>query len=347
MSRTEKSANGMMRRAIMAAPGEIEFEELEIPEPGSDQALIKVHSCALCTWEQRMYTGDEPIYPMAGGHEVSGIVEKVGERVFNVQPGDHVTLSGLYRCHQCESCLRGYENICENMYKVRNPPGGLGEYVLRYGADCFKIADDVPFEHASLSEPLACVLRSVKQSKLQGGERVVIVGAGLMGLLHLVLAKNLGAVVFVSEPDESRQQKALEMGADLAFNPLEEDYVEKVKALTNGRGADVTYVCVAHPSTVEPAVAASANAGRVLLYSSFFPKGQKIEVDPNIFHKKEVVLTGTMSQTRGEFLEAAQLISNRTVDLEPLISATYPLDQVKEAFDEALKINTYRVVVQP
>lgn len=346
------NSNEIMRRSVIEGPEQVGFAELPIPEPAPNQVLVKVHSCAICTWEQRMYTGAEPMYPMAGGHEVSGTVVKFGDRVFGLEPGDHVTVAGLNRCGQCESCLRGYDNICENMWKMRGAdpipgPGGLGEYVLRLGEDCFKINKDVPLEYASLSEPVACVLRSIKRARIQPGERVVIVGAGLMGMLHLVLAKARGAVVLVSEPNEFRQKKALEMGADGVFDPVAEDYFEAVTSFAGGGGANVTFICVAHHSTVEPAVVASANNGRVLLYSSFHPKEKKIEVDPNIFHKKEVTLTGTMSQTRQDFYEASQLISNGDLDLEPLISSRFSLDDLEDAFKAALSIDTYRVIVNP
>ena len=341
-----------MRRAIMTGPGQIGFVDIPVPTPGPDEVLIKVHACAICTWEQRMYTGEEKYYPIAGGHEVSGVVEDKGDLVFGLEPGDHVSVAGLKRCYQCESCRRGYNNICENMYKMRdaqNPPGpgGFGDYVLRSGVDCYKIARDVPYEHAALTEPLACVTRSVQRAQLQPGERVVIVGAGIMGMLHLLLAKSYNAVVIVSEPNEQRRRKALELGAHHAFNPLEQDYVETVKALGGGQGANVTFICVAHHATVEPAVVASAQNGRVLCYTSFHPKGQKIQVDPDIFHKNEVTLTGTMSQTREDFYTAAELISNKLIDLEPLISATFPLDDIENAIKAALNVDTYRVLVAP
>lgn len=353
---SEKEANnptnGVMRQMVFKGPRDLEIQEIPIPEPNRDQVLVKVHSCALCTWEQRLYTGEDPHYPLAAGHEVSGEVIKVGERVFSVKPGDHVTVSGLVRCEQCESCRRGRNNICENMYKVRDAqptpgPAGLGQYVLRLGADCYKVPDSVPFEHAALTEPLSCVLRSIKHAELAPREKVIIIGAGIMGMLHLLMAKRQGAEVYMSEPDESRRKKAMEIGADGAFNPLEEDYVEKVKEITGGRGADATFVCVARGATIEPAVDASAPGGRVMLYSSFFPKGEKIQVDPNIFHKTEVVLTGTMSQSRQDFFEAAEIVANQELNLEPLISARFPLDDVESAFEAALKVDTYRVIVNP
>ncbi len=344
-------SNGhLMTRAILTAPRQFKLQEMPIPVPADDQVLVKVHSCALCTFEQRIYSGEEPIYPMAGGHEVSGTVVDKGRLVFGLAPGDHVTLSGLVRCGQCDSCRRGYDNICENMYAVRDPqggPGGLGEYVLRLGADCFKVPPEVSLEHAALAEPLACVLRSVKRANLQSGEKVVIVGAGIMGLLHLQLARRANAVVFVSEPDEKRREKAIALGADHVFNPLEQDYVKTVKDLTGGRGSEVAFLCVANTAIIEPAIVASANDGRVLYYSSFFPKGKKIEVDPNIFHKKEVALSGTMSQTRQDYFEATELIARQCLDFRPLISATYPLKDLETAIQMALTPGSYRVIVQP
>jgi len=343
------ATKGTMERALLVAPQQIKFEQIPIPTPAPNQVLIKVHSCALCTWEQRTYSGAESFYPLAGGHEVSGVVVEKGSSVFGLELGDHVTLSGLYRCGQCDSCRRGYDNVCENGTKMRDPnsPGGLGQYVLRLGSDCFKVSKEIPLEHAALSEPLACVLRSVKRANLRAGERVVIVGAGIMGMLHLMLAKKAGTTVIISEPDEKRRQKAMELGADLVFNPLEKDYVQTVQALTQGNGANVTFICVAFASTIEPAVSATANDGRVLCYSSFFPKGQKIQLDPNLFHKKEIVLTGTMSQRQEDFLEAAAIISNRVIDLKPLISAVYPLNELEQAFKLAIDATSYRVLVQP
>ncbi|MBI3734408.1 MAG: alcohol dehydrogenase catalytic domain-containing protein, partial [Chloroflexi bacterium] len=116
----------MMHRAVLVAPRQITFEDVHIPTPAADQALIKVDSCALCTWEQRLYTGEEQAYPIVGGHEVSGVVAAKGRHVFGLEVGEHVALAGLNRCGQCESCRRGYDNICENASKIRDadPPGG-------------------------------------------------------------------------------------------------------------------------------------------------------------------------------------------------------------------------------
>jgi len=347
-------ATGHMRRVVLLGPRQLAFQDVPIPTPGPGQVLVNIRACALCTWEQRTYTGEEKFVPLLGGHEMSGLVAAVGKNVFlDVKQGDQVSIAGLNRCGQCESCRRGYDNICDNARKMnKNPgdiygPGGLGQYVTANAEDIFVFRPAVPFEYAALTEPLACVLHSVKRAAIQQAEKVVIIGGGIMGLLHLQLVKDFHGVIIVSEPVEGRRKKALELGATHVVDPLNEDYVTRIKDLTGGRGADVTFVCVSQAPVIEPAINASAKNGRVLLYSSIHPRGTKFEVDPNIFHNNEVTLTGTMSQTRQDFFESAELIGKGLIDLKPLISASYPLSEVRDAFEAALRLDTYRVLVNP
>ncbi|HLF28901.1 MAG TPA: zinc-binding dehydrogenase [Anaerolineae bacterium] len=347
-------AAGQMRRVVLTGPRQLVFQDVPIPLPGPGQVLVNIRACALCTWEQRTYTGEEKFVPLLGGHEMSGIVSATGKDVLlDVKEGDQVSIAGLNRCGQCESCRRGYNNICDNARKMnKHPgdiygPGGLGQYVIAHAEDVFVFRPAVPFEYAALTEPLACVLRSVKRAAIQQAEKVVIIGGGIMGLLHLQLVKDYHGIVIVSEPNAGRRAKALELGATFTLDPLSEDYVTRIKELTHGRGADVTYVCVAQAPVIEPAINATAKNGRVLLYSSIHPRGTKFEVDPNLFHNNEVTLTGTMSQTRQDFFESAELIGKGLIDLKPLISAMYPLGDVQQAFEAALQLDTYRVIVNP
>ncbi len=347
-------AAGHMRRVVLLGPRQLAFQDVPIPAPGPGEVLVNIRACALCTWEQRTYTGEETSVPLLGGHEMSGVVAAVGPDVLlDVKEGDQASIAGLNRCGQCESCRRGYDNICDNARNMRKSldgiygPGGLGQYLVANARDVFVFRPAVPFEHAALTEPLACVLRSVKRAAIQQAEKVVIIGGGIMGLLHLQLVKDYHGVVIVSEPNAQRRAKAMSLGATHTLDPLAEDYVERVKALTNGRGADVTFICVSQAPVIEPAINASAKNGRVLMYSSIHPRGRKFEVDPNIFHNNEVTLSGTMSQTRQDFFESAELIGKGLIDLKPLISATYPLSSVQQAFEAALRLDTYRVIVNP
>ena len=341
------------RRAIFVAPRTIRFDELPIPEPGPDQALVRVQACALCTWEQRSYTGEEPYYPLASGHEVSGELVKLGSNVFaRVEVGDRVVASMLTRCGYCDSCRRGMDNICDNNRTASGGgdvvgPAGLAEYVLLENYQLYPASNDVSFEELSLAEPLACVIRSVNKSGVGCSDEVVVAGAGTMGILHVMLLKQAGATVYVSEPNPERAAFARKMGADAIIEPTNDSLPEKVKELTGGRGADAILCAVSEGAVVEQAVEAVAKGGRVHVYASIHPRGTKISVDPNLFHSKEIVLTGTMSQDKQDMRKAVDMIAKGAIDLRPLISRIYPFMELETALQAACKPDTYRVIVKP
>jgi len=340
-------------RSILTGVKEIEFEEVPIPEPGPTQALVKVHACALCTWEQRVYAGIEKgFYPLLGGHEVSGVLVKAGEQVLTTaKPGDRVVAAMLTRCGQCISCRRGLDNICDNAWANRPKhgpagPGGLSEYVLIEDYQLYPVDNgDVPFEELCLAEPLACVLRSVKKARVEPADNVIIIGAGIMGLLHLTLVQRLGARVIVSEPNPTRAAKARSLGAVATIDPASEDFVRRAKELTGGRGPDVIFCAIGIPAAIEQAVSAVGKGGRVMVYARVHPRDSMITIDPNLFHGREITLTGTMSQDHEDFLQAVGLLSNCIVDMKPLVSAVYPFSQLKEALEAAISPETYRVIV--
>jgi len=339
------------KRAVFVGPKQIRFDDVPIPEPGSRQALVQVKACALCTWEQREYSGEEQFYPLAGGHEVSGKLVKLGDQVYtDAQIGDRVMASPLTRCGYCEACRRGLDNICDNNRKpFRNTdvpgPAGLAEYILLEDYQLYKANNETSFEEISLTEPLACVVRSVRKAQVERADNVVVVGAGIMGLFHLILARQIGARVIVSEINAERAAFAREMGADAVIDSTQDPFADQVKALTNGRGADVIFCAVSVASAVEQAVDAAAKGGRIHIYASIHPRGTKISIDPNPFHSKEIVLTGTMSQDKEDVLQTVRMISSGSVDLKPFISLVLPFEKLEEGLQAALRPDTYRVIV--
>ncbi len=341
------------RRAVFVGPETIRFDDVPIPEPGPSQALVRVRACALCTWEQRSYTGEEPFYPLSSGHEVSGELVRVGNQISTAaQVGDRVVASMLTRCGYCDSCRRGMDNLCDNnrnAFQDADVPGpaGLAEYLLLEDYQLYPASNEVSFEELCLAEPLACVIRSVTRSAAAYADQVVVVGAGIMGILHLMLLKQAGATVFISEPDAGRAAFALEMGADAIIDPMDGCFPERVRAFTGGRGADAILCAMSIGSVIEQAIEAVAKGGRVHVYASIHPRGTKISVDPNLFHSREIILTGTMSQDLQDMRKAVEMISRRRIDLRPLISRTYPLAELEDALKAAIQSDTYRVIVLP
>jgi L-iditol 2-dehydrogenase len=211
----------------------------------------------------------------------------------------------------------------------------------------YPASSGVSFAELCLAEPLACVIHSVRKARVEQADIVVVQGAGIMGVLHLMLLKRIGSRVIVSEPDAARAAFAREMGVDAVIDPANGSFTDEVKALTGGRGADVIFCAMSVAAAVERAVEAVGKGGRVHVYASIHPRGVKISVDPNLFHRKEIVLTGTMSQGKDDVRQAVRMISDALIDLKPLISRVFPFDELEEALQAALRPDTYRVIVTP
>ncbi len=345
-----------MRVGVFTGQGKVEVQEVEKPRPGKGQVLVKIGACALCTFEQRMFRGIVHIpFPYVGGHEVSGIIEELGERVDvnRWKPGQKVSLRLLENCGECYYCRTKREDLCENIgRKVENGLpfagiGGLSEYLLVEPRKLFKVADDLPFEVAALTEPLACVVHSVEKANIEFSNDVVVIGAGIMGLFHLILSKNRGARVTVSEVNDERRKLAESFGADYTINPSQVDPVKRIKDLTEGRGADVVFDTVPIIELAQQATQMIGKAGRLVFYTSFSQDPDKtINVSPDWVHHSQVTITGSVNPAVSDFFESSRLLSFRIVRPEPLISQVVPLDRIQEAFEMAINPKNYRVVVR-
>jgi L-iditol 2-dehydrogenase len=241
-------------------------------------------------------------------------------------------------------------NICDNFLKPFHSsdvagPEGLAEYILLEDYQIYRASDETSYQELSLSEPLACVIRSVRKSGVERGDNAVVVGAGVMGMLHLTLLNQLGVRVIVSEVDSARLDFAKKLGADAVIDPTERPFVDQVKELTSGRGADVVYCAVSIASVIAEAIEAVAKGGRVHVYASIHPRGTMISIDPNPFHSKEITLTGTVSHDKEDVLRAVRMVSEGQVDLKPFISLVLPFEDLEEGLQAAMRPDTYRVIV--
>lgn len=225
-------------------------------------------------------------------------------------------------------------------------PGGLAEYMMVNAEDVYKMADDIDLAHASLSEPVACCVHSIENGKIELGDDVVVIGIGIMGALHIQLAKLKGARVIACELDEKRLEIAKKMGADILVNSGETDPVQAVKDLTDGRGADAVFCTVPVAELAKQAVDMTGKLGRTVFYTSFHPD-KPIEISPNKVHSSEQIITGTVNPQKKDFLIATRLLSFNLIDVSELISDRVPLAEIDRAFEEAVLPDTYRIVVKP
>jgi L-iditol 2-dehydrogenase len=338
-----------MRAGVLVAPKALELRDFIVPRPGPGQVLVRVRATALCTWEQRTYQGIQDIKtPFVGGHETSGVVAAVGEGVALLHEGDRVTL-GPVACDECYYCRRGFASRCEShlgRFSLDGAwgPWGLAEYKLVPARAAFRIPPELSFEEASLAEPISCVVHSVRALQPELGDDVVVIGAGPMGLLNLLVLKRRGARVVVCELDANRRRKAMELGADVVLDGV--DSVERVRELTEGRGADAVVAAVGSPQVDELAFEMVGKTGKVVLFASAHPSGP-LPVDHNVIHKNEVDVLGVESKSVQDFAIAVRLLSTRLIDVRPLIDTCVPLNELEAAFELAIRPDTYRVVVTP
>jgi L-iditol 2-dehydrogenase len=231
-------------------------------------------------------------------------------------------------CGRCHYCRKGVFNYCTNLSTIR---GGFCEYGIAPATNVRRIADEVSYEEACFSEPLACCINGSTATQIELGDDVVIVGCGPIGLTHLQLAARQGGRIIVTDPLVHRLEIAQQFGAHTLVMPSAGDPVEQVKALTDGRGADVVIIAVGHPRAIEQGIQMAGINGRVNIFAGSYPP-PTLAMDPNLIHYKQIVLTGSHDFTPHDFTTALKLIQYRIVRVREMISDTFLLDQIDAAF---------------
>jgi len=338
---------------VMNGPGAVELREVEIPRPGVNEVLIGIRATAICTWEQRSYSGQQANkFPFIGGHEIAGEIVEIGAGVSQeFAVGDHVTI-GSSACGQCHWCRTGRDRMCAQHYAGQARygdawgPGGFAEYKVHPASGTYRIDPEISFEHASLAEPLSCALHAVRQIHVGVSDDAVVIGAGVMGLMNVIALKKHGARVIVSEIDADRLAKARELGADVTIDAGTEDSVARVRELTGGRGAEYVITAIGSGKANDQALAMLSDRGRLVLFASAHPV-TPLSLDPNEVHNRETGVVGSLSSEQRDFHVANRLIGLRQVDVAPLIERTYPLTELAAALDASIQPGTYRMIITP
>jgi len=338
-----------MKAAVITAVNKVEVVDVPVPVIGPRDVLLKIKSAGLCTWEQRIYTGQAKAdYPFLGGHENAGEIAAVGELVTNVKVGDRVTM-GSSSCGSCRSCLRGEDKGCPEHFLNFSlkgghyGPGGFAEYKVHRSDGVFPVGD-APWDEAALAEPLSCAIHAARLLDARLGDTAVIFGAGTMGLMNLITLKKSGLRVAVVDVNESRLAKARELGADLTF-VSEEKIRERIKTAFLG-GVDHAITAYGSDAVNQDALDVLNNRGKICLFASAHPV-TPFAIDPNVMHNKETSAVGVVSADRQDHALATEMIAYRQIDLAPLIDQGFPIADAAEAFHRATSAPSYRVILNP
>ena len=349
---------GSMLAAVYHGPNDIRVEEIPLPEIGADEILLKVLNANICGTDLRILHGGHRMYPegtiRVPGHEVVGEIFMVGENITKYKPGDRVFIAPNMGEDDSRETISGNNNLDPNFKAFGiNLDGAFAEYMripaeaIRQGNVMAVNKDEDPAV-AALIEPLACVLRGQNAVNLQSEDIVVVMGAGPIGILHMLLAKARGASkVIVSEPVEERREQALTLGADQVVDPTSGDLLKTVMEASENRGADVVIVAAPSKPAQESALEIAGTGGRINFFGGLPKDDPYIRFDSNTVHYKELIVTGTTACSTLDCLKAAELVNASVLDLKPLITSRYSLSKVADAFKAAADGTNLRVSIEP
>ena len=327
-----------MKAAMLYGVKDLRLEDIPVSTVGAGEVLVKVKAATTCGTDlkifQRGYVEKVIKLPTIFGHEWAGEVVEVGEGLEWPENGMRVRAGNSAPCLHCKMCQKSKYNLCENMIWLW---GAYAEYVKVPArmvlVNIQEIPNHVSFEEAAITEPLACVLHGVEEARVKLGDIVAIIGAGPIGLLHLLTVKKMGAEkVIVIDLVEERLNFAEKLGADETVNTGKVDAVERVRQLTGGYGADIVIEAIGLPSTWEQALKLVRKGGIVLEFGGC-PPGTEIKIDTEMLHYGELTVLGTFHTTPLHFRKALNLIASRTIDVRPLVTRKMSLENIKEAFE--------------
>jgi L-iditol 2-dehydrogenase len=340
-----------MKVAMFYGPGDVRLEEKDIPEIEDTEVLVRIRAALTCGTDLKTYRRGHTLLPPPSpfGHEYAGDVVAVGQEVETVTEGMRVVAANSAPCGHCFYCKRGRESLCENLFFVW---GAFAEYIVVperiVKKNLLIVPDHVTYEEAALTEPLACVIHGVEESGICMGDTVVINGAGPIGLFFTALVKQKGARVIQTDLVDERLSVAETLGADHTINAEEgeEATIQKVKALTEGRGADIAIEAVGYPKIWETTIKMTRKGGTATLFGGC-EKNTTITVDTSLLHYNEITMKGVFHHTPHYIRTALNLISWGTLDTSIFITEKMPLARIDEALQRVLAQKGVKIALIP
>jgi len=348
-----------MKAAVLSGEERFEVREVDRPLCGFGEVLVRVKACAVCGTDLRIFRGQKRIDVPITGHEISGVVEEVRGGVSDVSVGDKVVVETVVGCGECDACRRGEENRCMRKYKAVGYQfnGGFAQFLLvprsavKQGC-VIKVPDHLSFDEATIVEPFSCVINgwdSFKQR--EAGFTTVVIGAGIIGMLHAEYAKQKGAKVILVNRTAPRLDLARKIGlpADEFVDQSKCNVVDRVKELTHGLGADVI-ICAASSKDVQKEALELAAVGADISYFAGIGADEPYAaINTNLIHYNELHVHGANASNRKQYLEAIDLIASGKLNVKKFITHRFPLERISEAVPalEDRSQNVVKVIIDP
>jgi L-iditol 2-dehydrogenase len=357
-SNSRQAIPGVMQAAVYREVNDVRMETVPVPQIGAGELLVRVHTCGVCGTDLKKIATGSHSAPRIFGHETAGIIVAVGEGVTSHKLGDRVMVFHHIPCRECYYCQHKVFAQCPTYKKVgvtagyEPSGGGFAEYVrvmdwIVQRGGVVRIPDGVSFEQASFIEPVNTCLKGIETLALKRGETVLVIGQGPIGIILGTLAKRAGADVITSDLFPQRLTIAEQFGLTNSLDASSVNTVERVKAMTDGRGADAVILAVAGNGLIRSAMDATRPGGRVLLFAQ--TQRSEAVIDPSAVCVDEKSLLGSYSASVDLQAESANFVLNREMDLEALYSHRFPLSQAVDALELAAhpQPETMKIAIQP
>ena len=343
-----------MKALLLSQYNQLQVQELPKPAPAADELLLQIAACGICGSDVHGYDGStgRRIPPIVMGHEAAGTVTEVGCEVAGFKAGDRVTFDSTVYCGTCHYCRKGEINLCDNRQVLGvscgeyRRAGAFAEYLTVPARIAYHLPDNFAFAEAAMLEAVSVALHGVAVSEPKGGETVLIIGAGMIGLLLLQASRAAGMTcVLVADVDATRLKLAAELGATETFQASGAALLERVFAVTGGFGVDLVLEAVGCDETISTAIDCVRKGGSVTLVGNIAPK---VTLPLQKVVSRQIRLQGSCASS-GEYPQAIELIASGKIVVAPLITAVAPLAEGPAWFDRlhAREPNLMKVVLDP
>jgi L-iditol 2-dehydrogenase len=343
-----------MKALLLSQYNQLDITDLPAPVPGAEEILVRVAACGICGSDVHGYDGTSGrrIPPLVMGHEAAGVVAAAGPGVSKFKPGDRVTFDSTVYCGQCEFCSKGEINLCNNRQVIGvscgdyRRAGAFAEYVVVPQRIVYHLPDALAFQEAAMLEAVSVALHGVRVSEMKGGETVLVIGAGMIGLLTLQAARAAGASrVLVADIDQSRLKRAEEVGADETLLLSGSGLVQEILRRTGGRGVDLVLEAVGREETISASIASVRKGGTVTLIGNISPE---VKIPLQVVVSRQIRLQGSCASS-GEYPQAMELLANGQIQVKQLITAVAPLKDGPQWFARlhAGEPNLMKIVLDP
>ncbi len=340
-----------MRVAMYYSNTDVRLEQMPKPPIGPVEILMKVTASGICGSDVMEWYRIHKV-PLVLGHEVAGVVDQLGSGVKKFKTGDRIVATHHVPCYKCEYCLKGHESVCETLRKTNFFPGGFSEYIrlpeinVQYGV--LKIPQNVSDDEATFVEPLGCVLRGQRLAGTSRGKRVLVIGSGISGLLHIKVAKTAGAdALIATDIDPFRLRMAKRSGADFTVQ-AQDDVPQAVKKHFKGLLADLVILCASNQAAILQGFQSVGRGGKVLIFTAAGKdSGFPLSIN-DLFWRTELTILSSYAAARVDLKQALTLIAKKKIVVKDMITHQFGLKDAQKGFELVYKPHgSMKVSIRP